>query len=232
MNINTEVFCATCDAPLIIDMPCSCQEPTLIQIEQTQNTDTNPPPELMTILTSINWQKFHELCLLIGNDLNEPQYRFLKAIFLENAVAQYSNNQLSYVGNEEHGCDFIVKSLNNLKIEMKYTTEALFSGKQLLLRKKTKQITLLNSKGTNTHTNLPDHYSDYLLIVEMKGAAIISKEKLKKYVSMNGDSLSAIIPTEELHIIFTPNDLVFTETKKIDIKQQILTLINKIITSI
>jgi hypothetical protein len=189
---------------------------------------------LINILKNINWQKFYELCAYIGNELNDAQWRFLKAVFLENAVARFSNNELIYVGNEEKGCDFIVPSLNNLKIEMKYTVEALFSGKNAVLRKNSKSITLLNSKGTNTHTNLPDSYSDYLLIVEMKGSALISKEKLKQYVISNGDSLTATIPTNELILICTPENIItnLTEIKKLYIKQQFLQVINNILDTI
>ena len=90
---------------------------------------------LLQILNNIDWQRFHNLCLSIGRDLNEPQWRFLKAIFLENAIANYSNNELTYVGDSEQGCDFIVKKLNNLRIEMKYVEGCIFSGKKLCQKK-------------------------------------------------------------------------------------------------
>ena len=113
---------------------------------------------------------------------------------------------------------------------MKYTTECLFSGKELKLRNNTKQITLLNSRGTNTHTNLPDSYSDYLLIVEMNGAALISKEILKQYVKANGDSLTAIIPTDKLNIIYKPSDIkMMTDKKNLRIKETIMNTIIEII---
>lgn len=203
-------------------------------IENVEIVNIDKESILINILKNINWQKFYELCICIGNELNDAQWRFLKAVFLENAVAHYSNNELLYVGNEEKGCDFIVPSLNNIKIEMKYTIEALFCGKNSILRKSSKSITLLNSKGTNTHMNLPDTYSDYLLIVEMKGSAIISKEKLKQYVISNGDSLSAVIPTNELIIISTPENINtnLSEIKKINVKQQFLHVINNIINNI
>jgi hypothetical protein len=185
---------------------------------------------LFQLLKNINWKKFNRLCLCLGNELNDHQWRFLKAVFLERAVAAYSNNQLTYVGQE--GCDFTISSLNNIKLEMKYVADCLFTCKSLILRKNTKQITLLNSKGTNKHSKLPDHYSDYLLIVEMNGAAFISKEKLEQYVVVNGDSLSAVIPTCELHIIVTPNDMDFdTEKRNLFIKEKIVHIIDEIIST-
>jgi hypothetical protein len=75
------------------------------------------------------------LCKSIGNDFNSPQWRFLKATILEKAVAKYSNGMLRYVGEEERGCDFMIESLNNVKVEMKYTEECLFGGKDKKLKK-------------------------------------------------------------------------------------------------
>jgi len=186
--------------------------------------------QVIDILKVIRWQKVHELCVSIGNELNDPQWRFLKAVFLENAVADYSDNMLTYVGDKEKGCDFKITSLDNLKIEMKYTQECLFHSKKLTLRDKTKQITLLNSRGTNTHLKLPEHYADYLLIVEMNGAALISKEDLQHYVSVHGDSLTATIPTNQLHIIYQPTDIMMmTEKKNLHIKETLMNTIIQII---
>jgi hypothetical protein len=156
----------------------------------------------------------------------------VKAVVLEKAVETFSDGMLSYVGDEVNGCDFVIPSLNNTTVEMKYCTEALYHKKHKTLKAKTKTITLLNSKGTNTHQNLPDDYSDYLLIVETYGAAVISKENLKKYVISNGDSLSATIPTNELTIIFSPSDVEDSSVyKSINIKQQFLTIISAVLSS-
>ena len=162
---------------------------------------------LLHILNTVDWQRFHNLCLSIGKDLNDCQWRFLKAVFLEKALATYSNNALTYVGDSEQGCDFIVKKLNNLRIEMKYVEGSLFSGKKLSRKKTTSEIKLMNSNGTNTHLGLPDEYSDYLLIVDLYGAGLISKENLKKYITLSGDGIKAKIPMDILHIIFQPTDI-------------------------
>lgn len=184
--------------------------------------------QVIGIMANIDWQKFHNLCKSIGTDFNSPQWRFLKATILEKAVAKYSNGMLRYVGEEERGCDFMIESLNNVKVEMKYTEECLFGGKDKKLKKTTKQITLLNSRGTNTHANLPETYSDYLLVVEMSGAAIIRKEELQEFVVSNGDSLSAKIPTDQLQIIFSPRDINQTlPFEKMHIKEAILESIER-----
>ena len=190
--------------------------------------------QLIDILKNVDWGRFSRLCTSLGSELNDSQWRFLKAVFLENAVAQYSGGMLTYVGESERGCDFVVPSLN-LKIEMKYTSEALYPGKKTTMRPNSKNITLMNSKGTNTHDSLPETYADYLLIVEQRGAAIISKENLKKYVKVNGDSLSAKIPTSELTVISQPSDLVLggavAEAADLKIKEKFGAIIMDIINS-
>ena len=202
------------------------KKPIIIVEEDTKKEFT----QVVEILQNVGWQRFCDLCTWLGSELNDHQWRFLKAVFLERAVARYSKNKLTYVGRE--GCDFIIGDLNNITVEMKYVSDCLFTSKGLVARKNTKQITLLNSKGTNTHTNLPDKYADYLLIVEMNGAAIISKEKLSMFVSVNGDSLSAIIPANELKYIFTPSDLQKTTANNpLYIKDKITKLIDEIIDS-
>ena len=208
-----------------------------MNIEDTATNEINPIEEVLPeinyqkvieIMKTIDWQMFHNSCKSIGTDFNSPQWRFLKATILEKAVAKYSNGMLRYVGEEERGCDFMIDSLDNAKIEMKYTEECLFGGREKSLKKITKQITLLNSRGTNTHTNLPETYSDYLLIVEMNGAAIIKKETLKEFVVSNGDSLSAKIPIDKLHIIFSPRDIDTTQpVRTMRIKELILEAIEQ-----
>jgi hypothetical protein len=210
----------------------------IIASSGVENTETDNliqkdvETNLLQILNNIDWQRFHNLCLSIGRDLNEPQWRFLKAIFLENAIANYSNNELTYVGDSEQGCDFIVKKLNNLRIEMKYVEGCIFSGKKLCQKKTTSEIKLMNSNGTNTHSGLPDTYSDYLLIVDLNGAGLISKENLKKYIILGGDGIKAKLPIDILHIVFQPSDIRETNKKDLRIKEIFMNTINEIVNSV
>ena len=191
-----------------------------------QNTTHEESQEMSSIIkllkNNIDWNGYRKLCLSIGSELNDPQHRFVKSLFLEEGLSDLSNNTLVYVGDKMDGCDFIIPSLNNAKIEMKHVNCSLFSDKKSILRKDTKPITLLNSKGTNKHVNLPDSYSDYLLITEEKGAALISKNKLKSFVKSNGDSLTAKIPTSELILLFTPSDIKpsLTEVSNLNLKKE------------
>ena len=197
-------------------------------LSQQDDTET----KLLEILKNIVWQRFHNLCLSIGKDLNDPQWRFLKAIFLESAIGKYSNNELTYVGDLEKGCDFIVKKLDNLRIEMKYVEGCIFNGKKLSKKKTTSEIKLMNSNGTNKHSGLPDTYSDYLLIVELNGAGLISKDILKKYIILSGDGIKAKIPIDELHIVFQPSDIKETNKQDLGIKEIFMDSIHKIINSV
>jgi hypothetical protein len=224
MEIKSDIFS-------VVDMSYCLEisEHHLISKNDNVCCEDNTEIKLLEILKNINWQKFHNLCVSIGKELNDPQWRFLKAIFLENAVAEYSNCKLSYVGDKEKGCDFRVESLGNIKVEMKYTEECLY-GKKGQLKQTTKSITLVNSRGTNTYSSLPEEYSEYLLIVEMNGAALVSKEILQKYVSIHGDSLSAKVPTDELHIIFEPSNIIqLTKKNELHIKETIMNTIIQII---
>jgi hypothetical protein len=188
--------------------------------------------DVVTTMKNIKWQKFVNLCETIGSDLNSPQWRFLKAVVLESSLQVYSDGEVKYVGEQEKGKDFVIPSLQNVSIEMKYTDEALYPKNKSTLRKNSKPITLLNSKGTNTHTCLPKHYADYLLIVEKRGAGIISKENLQKHVIVKGDSLSTVVPTDELVMIFEPKDVKPPKKGGADIKKRILDAIQEMIEDI
>ena len=205
---------------------------TLVDMSSCEKTlESEREGKLLEILKTIDWQEFHNFASSIGKDLNNHQWRFLKAIFLEKAIEYYSNNQLTYIGDLEKGCDFKVPSLNNLRIEMKYIEGCLFSGKKLSQKKTTSEIKLMNSNGTNTHVGLPNTYSDYLLIVDLNGAGLISKEILQNYIILGGDGIKAKIPLDKLHIVFQPSDIAGTNKKDLRIKEILMNIISKIITS-
>jgi hypothetical protein len=211
------------------------EKPKQIYYKSDSIMSKTAPPSIdgvVVTLKKIKWQKFVNLCETIGADLNSPQWRFLKAVVLESSLQVYSDGEVKYVGEQEKGKDFVIPSLQNASIEMKYTDEALYPKNKTTPRKNSKSITLLNSKGTNTHTCLPQHYADYLLIVEKRGAGIISKENLQKHVIVKGDSLAAIVPTNELVMIFEPKDVKTPKKGGSDIKKRILDAIQEMIEDI
>lgn len=192
--------------------------------EITQSIE-DPNHMIINILKSIKWQKFITLVDSIGTELNDRQWRFLKSTVLELGVASYSDGLLIHVGETENGCDFIIPSMNNIKIEMKYQTDVLYPAKGILMREYTKEIKLMNSMGTNTHTDLPLGYADYLLIVDKRGVAIIHKDILKNFLKINGDSISARIQSNQLISIFKPDDIIPSQPRRLDIKKRVLDVI-------
>lgn len=91
----------------------------------------------------------------------------------------------------------------------------------------------MNSNGTNVHTELPETYSDYLLLVESNGAALISKEVLQKYIVVGGDGIKAKLPTDVLSIVFEPPHISqTTEKTELHVKSRIMQTIQDIILSI
>jgi len=194
-------------------------------MSETIQSIEDPNHMIINILKSIKWQRFITLVDSVGSELNDRQWRFLKSTVLELGVASYSDGLLTHVGEIENGCDFIIPSMNNIKIEMKYQTDVLYPSKGIQMREYTKEIKLMNSMGTNTHTDLPIGYADYLLIVDKRGVAVIHKENLKHFLKINGDSISARIPASSLISIFTPDDIIPSEPRRLDIKKRVLDVI-------
>jgi hypothetical protein len=182
----------------------------------------------------VNWTKFVNLVTSIGPQFNDAQWRFLKAIVFEKAVEAFSEKKLVYVS--QVGCDFIIPSLNNAKVEMKYTEDVLYTEKSRIPRKNAQSITLMNSKGTNSHTGLPDEYADFILIVGRRGAAIVDKPTISSYIKINGDSITATIPTDKMTFIFTPDTVTATPDIQsdgaINLRQTILDAISDALTKI
>lgn len=169
---------------------------------------------------NINWQRFANLCASIGNQLNDAQWRFFKAVVFENSMEAYSDGSVKYVG--EEGCDLLVTVNGQIhRVEMKYTENALYTAKGMKPRAISQGITLMNSKGSNTHKALPANYADYLMIVGIRGAALIDKNTLSKYITINGDSISAQIPTGIMQFIFTPDTVSSVKITELNLREEL-----------
>lgn len=180
---------------------------------------------------SVDWNRYVSLVHSLGEQFNDSQWRFLKAWIFENSLEVYSDGTVRYIG--DLGCDLIVKTKNvgDTKVEMKFLNVSLFSSKRNKLRRNC-NVTLMSSHGTNKYAKLPTSYADYLLIVTPNCAGLIDKKTLEKYVTLNGDGIRATIPTEKLHLIFSPEDCVGVKRYKIDLRKQIQTLIQHSISKI
>jgi hypothetical protein len=181
---------------------------------------------------AIDWQRFVNLATSLGDQLNDAQWRFFKAIVFENSMETYSDGSVQYVG--EEGCDLIVTGDKGqrLRVEMKYTEHALYTPKGATPRAKCQSITLMNSKGTNTHKALPANYADYLLVVGLRGAALVNKATLSKYAQINGDSITAQIPTSEMEFVFTPSTVGVPTVTQIDLREELAEAVRRTIAKI
>ena len=183
---------------------------------------------------NVDWQKFVNLAHSLGDQLNDAQWRFFKAIVFENSMESFSDGSVRYVG--EEGCDLMVKIKNKeYRVEMKYMEGAWYTqgGKSKpRLRNQCKGIILMNSKGTNTHTTVPDTYADFLLVVGLRGAAVIDKPTLKQYTTKHGDSIQADIPSDVVDFVFTPNDVKAPTLQKINLRQELNEAVRRTIAQI
>jgi len=155
---------------------------------------------------NVNWQKFVNLSHNLGRQFNDPQWRFFKAVIFENAIAAFSDGSIKYVALE--GCDHHVTIDDHVyTVETKYVEHALFAPRSSHPRHLSQCITLMNSKGTNTHRTLPANYADYLLVIGSRGAAMIDRVQLEQWIDIKGDSITAQIPTHCMDFVFTPQTI-------------------------
>lgn len=167
----------------------------------------------------VDWQRFVNYVYSLGDQLNENQNRFNKGKVLELCVQQYSDGSLKYVGDKQNGCDFLINNeeFENVRLEMKFIEYGLITPKRQNIPKFSKQIKLMSSNGTNKHTQLPDSYADYLMVVTKNSGAIIDKKKLNKCIRMNGDGIIAEIPISDMFFIFIPSDVKKVKTTDFDL---------------
>jgi len=183
---------------------------------------------------NVDWQKFVNLAHSLGDQLNDAQWRFFKAIVFENSMESFSDGSVRYVG--EEGCDLMVKIKNKeYRVEMKYMEGAWYTagGKSKpRLRNQCKGIILMNSKGTNTHATVPDTFADFLLVVGLRGAAVIDKPTLRQYTTKHGDSIQADIPSDVVDFVFTPSNVKAPTLQKINLRQELNEAVRRTIAQI
>ncbi|NBR62270.1 MAG: hypothetical protein EBT86_11680 [Actinobacteria bacterium] len=168
----------------------------------------------------INWQRFVNLAASLGDQLNDAQWRFFKAIVFENAMEAYSDGSVKYIG--EEGCDLLLQiGKKTHRVEMKYSEHALYTPKGRSPRQLCQSIILMNSKGTNKHQVIPDNYADYLLIVGLRASALLDRATLSRYAEFNGDSITAVIPTSEMEFVFTPDTVNVTSLQQINLREEL-----------
>lgn len=165
----------------------------------------------------VDFPRFARLTRALGDQANDAQLRFLKAMIFEQSIEEYSNSEIKYVGQE--GCDLIIPSLNDARVEMKYVENALYTPSRKELREQTGGIKLMNSMGTNTHKVLPPNYADYLIYVGNQGAILFDKITFEQHIISGGDGITANIPTNKGIILATPNEMTGGNQQEVDFTQ-------------
>jgi hypothetical protein len=162
----------------------------------------------------MDFARFARLTRALGDQVNDAQLRFIKAMIFENSIEEYSSGQIHYVGQE--GCDLIIPILNNTRVEMKYVENALYTPSRRELREQTGGIKLMNSMGTNTHKKLPTNYADFLLFIGNQGAMLFDRATIDSYIKPGGDGITADIPTSKGIILATPSEMFAGAQQEID----------------
>lgn len=166
---------------------------------------------------NMDFKRFARLTKALGDQLNDAQLRFIKALVFEQSMEDYSKGKIKYVGKE--GCDLIIPELNDAKVEMKYVEDALYTSKRKELREHTGGIKLMNSMGTNTHKSLPPNYADFLIFIGNQGAMLFDRKTLSAHIDPGGDGISANIPTNKGIILATPEQMTFGNQQEVDFIQ-------------
>jgi hypothetical protein len=162
---------------------------------------------------TVDWNKFYSVVDTIGKSLNGAKDRFEKSDLFEGALEAYSKNQeIKYVN--ENGVDHLLPKINT-NLEMKFSSGGLYhvrkpkTEKKVILKDKISSIRLVNTNSDTVRTALPDNYADFLVLVDVNGAAVISKETLKKYLRFGQGHIEAQnIPISEVAIVIGPDSKI------------------------
>ena len=174
--------------------------------------------------SSIDFKSYCNLTKNVGTQLNDRKSRFDKSDIIEQAIDVYSNNRLEWV--DEIGYDFI-DHINDLRIEMKYSSQCLFTSKKNI--KKTINLKIKNSLGKNKGVDIK-HPAHYYLIAQENSLAIISWTKMKKHLIPVSDGIEAKIPFKDVTVIFHPNEDVHGKKEiNMNVKEEKMKLYKKLI---
>jgi hypothetical protein len=154
----------------------------------------------------LNRNAYSTLIAQVGNQLNDRKDRFDKSDIIEQAVAIYSGNRLSWV--DLIGRDH-VDTETGFELEFKYVSNGLYTKVQKL-PKKIVNVKLKNNLGSHKGITV-DHPADYYMIGQQDAIAIISWEDIKNYLVAVPDGIEARIPFDKLSFIFDCNDIDYSD---------------------
>lgn len=156
---------------------------------------------------TIDWSAFYSLVDTVGKTMNEAKDRFEKSDLFEGALEAYSDGRVKYVN--KNGVDHLLPEINE-NLEMKYSTSGLYKVRKktgITLHDVIGSIRLVNTNTDKIPTTLPANYANYLLLVDLNGAAVIDVATLKQYLFFGAGFIEARnIPIDKFKIIVRPED--------------------------
>ena len=123
--------------------------------------------------------------------MKRNQTKFIRAEIFEEAMAEYSNKQLHYVGDSKNGADFVDND------GIFYESKGM-DGLFLKTKPMTREITLKNFKGRNK--GLPDKTFDYMLLWDTKTytGGICSWDACMKNTILKDDSVAFRVDFDDI----------------------------------
>ena len=162
----------------------------------------------------------------LGKTMNGQKDRFDKSDLIEMGLDIYSNGEIKHV--DRDGVDHELVNLLNLKglpitQEMKFVSRLFY--KEIVIERANRRqgiegrkelqrsndlvsLRLVNSRGENTHTTLPDTYAEFLLAADNNSVHVIEVATLLPYLEFPGDGIVAVnVPSNLFKQVIGPDDI-------------------------
>jgi len=174
----------------------------------------------------VNWIKLYSMIDTLGTTMNRQKDRFDKSDLIEMGLDIYSNGQIKHVDCD--GVDHELVNLPNAKglpttQEMKFDSKLFYKmvsvqrankrrgiegRKELQRSNKPVNLRLVNSRGENTHTALPDTYAEFLVAADNNSVYAIEVAALVPYLEFPGDGIVAVnVPSNLFMQVIGPDDI-------------------------
>jgi len=176
--------------------------------------------------TRVDWIKLYSMIDTLGTTMNGKKDRFDKSDLIEMGMEVYSNGEIKFLNRD--GVDHELVNLPNAKglpitQEMKFDSALFYKivsvrranrRRGIEGRKELKRLNapvnlrLLNSRGENQHTELPDTYAEFLLAADNHSVHVIEVAALVPYLQFPGDGIVAVnVPQNLFTQVIGPEDI-------------------------
>jgi hypothetical protein len=153
----------------------------------------------------IEWQSYVDQVECIGPQLDGRMFRQMKSYFIENGICDFCTAHEDMEWINEDGRDILIHSLKKT-IECKFQKGCLLTAGGKIKENLGSGVKLYNSNGTNKRKGLPFDYSKFILLLDTRAAALITKPS-RAGIKIRGDSITLLgVAKEKSHIIFEHDD--------------------------